>query len=130
MALATISVVAGSVVQSNEQRLQKFFGVLSFSAPTDTYPANGFIFDSAMLTALAAAGFLPESNRGMLYATFTSTAGYVYTRIPSTGRLQVLQVPPTGSLTTAAPLQQYPSSAISGIWADTVGFEVGYLRNA
>lgn len=126
MALATLSVAVG-FTQTNDQRTQSFFGTLTVSAPTDTYPVGGFVLDSVLQAAL-----MPTSNQAPLRVSVSSGkgSGYIYQRIPSTGRLMVLQVPPNGSLTTAAPLQQYPSSAVSGIWADTIGFEAIYLRNA
>lgn len=125
MAIATLSVKAG-FTQSNDQRTQSFWGTLTVSAPTDIYPAGGFALDSVLQAAL-----LPTTNSAPLTVQVNgSGSGYIYQRIPSTGKLMVLQVPPNGSLTTAAPLQQYPSSAVSGIWADTISFEAVYLRNA
>jgi len=128
MALATLSVAGGASapVQTYDQRTQEFIGTLTVSAPTDTYPVGGFALDSVLLAAL-----LPTSNRAPLYVSVMgSGSGYIYQRIPSTGKLMVLQIPPNGSLTTAAPLQQYPSSAVSGIWADVLTFRAVYLRNA
>lgn len=125
MGLATLSVKPG-FIQSNDQRTQSFWGTLLVSAPTDIYPAGGFVLDSVLLAAL-----LPNSNTGLIgFQAQGAGSGYIYQRIPSTGRLMVLQVPFNGSLTTAAPLIQYPSSAVSGIWADVIGFEAVYLRNA
>lgn len=125
MAVATLSVKPG-FVQSNDQRTQTFWGTLLVSAPTDIYPAGGFTLDSVLLAAL-----LPTSNTGLIgFQCSGAGQGYIYQRIPSTGKLMVLQVPFNGSLTTAAPLIQYPSSAVSGIWADVIGFEAVYLRNA
>jgi len=127
MAIATLSVKAG-FTQSNDQRTQTFWGQLQVSAPTDTYPVGGFLLDSVLVAAL-----LPTSNTGLIgFQCAGAGAGYIYQRIPSTGKLMVLQIPPNGSLTTAAPLQQLPSSAnsLSGVWADTIGFEAVYLRNA
>lgn len=125
MGLATLSVKPG-FTQSNDQRTQSFWGTLLVSAPTDTYPVGGFILDSVLTAAL-----LPNTNSGLLgFQAQGSGSGYIYQRIPATGRLMVLQIPPNGSLTTAAPLQQYPSQQVSGIWADTIGFEAVYLRNA
>lgn len=125
MAIATLSVKPG-FVQSNDQRTQSFWGTLLVSAPTDIYPAGGMALDSVLL-----AGVLPMSNTGLIgFQAGGSGRGYIYQRIPSTGKLMVLQIPPNGSLTTAAPLQEYPSQQVSGIWADTISFEAVYLRNA
>lgn len=125
MALATLTVKAG-FIQSNDQRTQSFWGTLAISAPTDIYPAGGFVLDSVLQAAL-----LPTTNSPPLSVQVSGAgSGYIYQRIPSTGRLMVLQVPFNGSLTTAAPLIQYPSSAVSGIWADIINFEAVYLRNA
>jgi hypothetical protein len=127
MALGTISVKAG-FTQSNDQRTQSFWGGLQVSAPTDTYPVGGFPLDSVLLAALQ-----PTSNTGLIgFQCSGAGAGYIYQRIPSTGKLMVLQIPPNGSLTTAAPLQQLPSSAnsLTGVWADNISFEAVYLRNS
>lgn len=125
MGVATLSVKPG-FTQSNDQRTQTFWGTLLVSAPTDIYPVGGFVLDSVL-----AAACLPTSNTGLIgFQAQGSGSGYIYQRIPSTGRLMVLQIPPNGSLTTAAPLQQYPSQQVSGIFADTIGFEAVYLRNA
>lgn len=125
MAVATLTVKAG-FTQTNDQRTQTFWGTFQVSAPTDIYPAGGFVLDSVLQAALQ-----PNSNTGIIGFQATGAgAGYIYQRIPSTGKLMVLQVPFNGSLTTAAPLIQYPSSAVSGIWADVIGFEAVYLRNA
>jgi len=125
MAVATLTVKAG-FVQTNDQRTQSFWGTFQVSAPTDIYPAGGFSLDPVLLAALQ-----PNTNTGLIgFQANGSGAGYIYQRIPSTGKLMVLQVPFNGSLTTAAPLIQYPSSAVSGIWADVISFEAIYLRNA
>jgi len=125
MALATLT-VKNDFKQTNDQRTQTFWGTLQVSAPTDIYPAGGFLLDSVLQAAL-----MPTTNSAPLSVQVSGAgAGYIYQRIPSTGRLMVLQVPFNGSLTTAAPLIQYPSSAVSGIWADVISFEAVYLRNA
>jgi len=127
MAQATLS-VAGGAVQTNDQRIQRFYGTLTLSARTDTYPAGGLTLDSVLSAALPV-----TSNSAMVSFRATGAgAGYIYQRIPSTGKLMVLQVPPSGSLTTAAPLQELSSAAnsLSGVFADTISFVAEYLRNA
>jgi hypothetical protein len=79
-----------------------------------------------------AAALIPPGTLLYVLAWSGIGSGYVYQYIPSTGRLMVLQVPPTGSLTTAAPLQQLPSSAnsMSGVFNDVILFEARYLRSS
>lgn len=129
MALATLSVTASSVIQTNNQRIQKFYGELTISARTDTYPVGGLVLDSVLQAAL-----LPNTNQPPVRVTIQSASGsgYIYQRIKSTGKMMILQVPPNGSLTTAAPLQEIPSSSTSltGVFADTIQFVAEYLRNA
>lgn len=129
MALGTLSVTAGSVVQTNDQRCQTFYGTLTVSAFADIYPAGGMALDSVLQAAL-----LPTSNQAPLRVLIYSAkgSGYIYQRIASSGKLMILQVPPNGSLTTAAPLQELPSAAnsLSGVFNDTIRFEATYLRNA
>jgi hypothetical protein len=134
MALATLSVAPGSVaplgpIQSNDQRTQTFYGRLQVSGFSDTYPVGGMALDSVLQAAL-----LPNTNQAPIRVILYSEtgSGYIYQRIPSTGKLMVLQVPVNGSLTTAAPLNQLPSSlnSLSGVFNDVIGFEATYLRNA
>jgi hypothetical protein len=127
MPLATATVITSSIIQDNTQKKQIFNCTLQLSAPTDIYPVGGI-----PLKAVLAAALMPTTNRDPLSVRIYSltNSGYIYTYIAATGTLMVLQVPPNGSLTTAAPLQQYPSAAISGIWADIIRVEVEYLRNA
>ena len=128
MALATLAVTASSVIQTNDQTVQRFYGKLTISARTDDYPVGGMALDSVLQAAL-----LPRSNQAPIRVMVWSSAGsgYVYQRIKSTGNLMVLQVPPNGSLTTAAPLQQLPSggNSLSGVFADTIEFMAEYQRN-
>lgn len=100
------------------------FGKITFSAPTDIYPVGGFLFDSVFKQMEQ----VKSTSGKPRWVQVQSTAGYIYQYIPATGKLMVLQVPPSGSLTTAAPLQEYPSAAISGIWADSVTFKAEYQR--
>lgn len=93
-----------------------------------TYPVGGPALDSVLLA-------LPEvtTNSGVRRCLCTSLTGtgYVYQRIAATGKLMILQVPVNGSLTTAAPLNQIPSSTnMNGINNDVIDFEAEFLRNA
>jgi hypothetical protein len=129
MALATLSVVPSSVIQTNDQRIQTFIGQLSVSAFGDTYPVGGIPLKSVLQAAL-----LPSTNSAPLEIRVWSSigSGYIYQYIDSTGNLMVLQVPPNGSLTTAAPLQQLNTAAnsLSGVFSDVIKFRASYLRNA
>lgn len=124
--IGTLAVVSSSIRRGNAQQFVIYNGVLRASSATDTYPAGGFELKSVLNAALIANGTLDY-----VAAWSTSGSGYVYQYIPSTGKLMVLQVPPTGSLTTAAPLQQLSSAdnSMSGVAADRIFFEAGYLRN-
>jgi hypothetical protein len=92
------------------------------------YPAGGIPLDSVLLA-------LPEAvtNSGVRRCILTSLkgTGYIYQRIASTGKMMILQVPVNGSLTTAAPLNELPSSTnMQGIQQDVIDFEAEFLRNA
>jgi hypothetical protein len=133
MPIGTLSVVASSVLQTNDQRIQKFYGQLKISAFADTYPVGGLVLDSVLAAAL-----MPTTNqppiRVMVYSCSGPAQGdgYIYQRICATGKLMILQVPPSGSLTTAAPLQEVPSNntSLSGPFNDTINFVAEYVRNA
>lgn len=125
MAQATISVAAGYKVD-NTQKKVIVTGTLVVSA--GTYGAGGLVLDSVLLA-------LPEvtTNSGVLRCIITSAkgTGYIYQRIAATGKMMVLQVPPNGSLTTAAPLQELPTSYnLQGVQNDTIDFEAQFIRNA
>ena len=127
MALATLSVQAGYIVD-NTQKLIKINGTIKVAAIGGTYPAGGIVLDS-VLSALPEA----TTNSGVKRCILTSLTGtgYIYQRIASTGKMMVLQVPVNGSLTTAAPLNEFPSSGnIQGIVNDSIDFEVSFFRNA
>ena len=92
------------------------------------YPAGGIVLDSVLLA-------LPQvtTTEGVQTAEIYSRSGsgYIYQRIASTGKMMVLQVPPNGSLTTAAPLQQFPSSGnVQGIVNDNIFLHAVFVRNA
>jgi hypothetical protein len=127
MANATLAVAVGWS-QSNHQRWQEFIGTLTISARTDTYLPGGLALDSVLAAALPV-----SSNSAPLLVRITGAqGGYIYQRIPSTGKMMILQVPVNGSLTTAAPLNELPSTSnsLSGVWADVITFRATYLRNA
>ena len=92
-----------------------------------SYPPGGIVLDSVLLA-------LPEvtTTEGVQVAEIFSRigSGYIYQRIASTGKMMVLQVPPNGSLTTAAPLQQFPSSQnVQGIVNDDIFCHALFARN-
>ena len=92
------------------------------------YPAGGIALDSVLLA-------LPQVTTagGVQVADIQSKSGsgYLYQRIGATGKMMVLQVPPNGSLTTAAPLQQFPSSGnVQGIVNDNISCHAVFIRNA
>lgn len=125
MSLATLAVSSGYLVD-NTQRKVIISGSIVVSGTT--YPAGGIALDSVILA-------LPEAttNSGVRRCILTSRTGtgYIYQRIASTGKMMILQVPPNGSLTTAAPLQELPSSLnMQGVNNDTIDFEAELLRNA
>jgi len=127
MALCTLSVAAGYVVDNTQKKIT-IDGVLVVSPASGTYPAGGIPLDFVLLA-------IPEAttNSGVLRCVMQSGlgSGYIYQRIPSTGTMMILQVPPNGSLTTAAPLQQIPSSLnMQGVANDTIGFKAEFKRNA
>jgi hypothetical protein len=127
MALGTLSVVSGYQVDNTQKRIH-LYAQVKFSAPGDTYPAGGVPLDSVLLA-------LPEitTNSGVKYTQIQSAAGsgYIYQRIPATGCMMILQIPPNGSLTTAAPLQQIPSSLnMQGVYNDTIELHATFYRNA
>src|SRR5215831_5471265 len=127
MALGTLSVKAGYQIDNTQKRIH-LYCQLQWSASADTYPVGGPALDSVLLA-------LPEitTNSGVknTWIQSESGSGYIYTRIPATGKLMILQVPPNGSLTTAAPLQQIPSSLnMNGIFNDVIVCHATFLRNA
>ena len=102
MALA-LAVQTGYTV-TNDQRTETISGRMLITG-TGNYPAGGLALDTVILA-------IPECTGTIMRVLVTSDvgSGYIWQRIASTGKLMGLQVPPSGSLTTAAPLQQVPSS--------------------
>ena len=124
MSQAFLTVNPGYIVD-NTQKLIHIHGALVINGTV--YEAGGIPLDSVLLA-------LPEAttNSGVAYCILTDDtgSGYVFQRIPSTGTMMILQVPPSGSLTTAAPLQQLPSStSLQGI-GTRIHFDVAFKRNA
>lgn len=127
MAIATLSVAAGYALDNTQKRIHLYCR-LQLSAPTDTYPVGGITLDSVLLA-------LPEitTNQGVKFTQIQSESGtgYVYQRIASTGKMMILQVPVNGSLTTAAPLNQIPSSTnMQGVFNDNIACHATFIRNA
>ena len=125
MALA-LTVQAGYIVDNTGHR-RIITGQMRITG-TGSYPAGGLPIDSVMLA-------LPESitNSGLRRIVVNSDvgSGYVWQRIASTGKLMGLQVPPSGSLTTAAPLQQLPSTIDQvTLGNELLNFQAEFLRNA
>src|SRR5277367_231586 len=124
MSLCTLSVF--SYEWDNTQKRIHLFARLVVSGTV--YPAGGIPLDSVLLA-------LPEltTSSGIGWTVINSIAGsgYIYQRIKATGTMMVLQVPPNGSLTTAAPLQQFPSSGnVQGIVNDNINLHCTVLRNS
>jgi len=99
----SLAVQVGYVV-TNDQRTETISGRMLITG-SGNYPAGGLTLDSVIAA-------IPEATGSIMRVLVTSDvgSGYIWQRIPATGKLMGLQVPPSGSLTTAAPLQQIPSS--------------------
>jgi hypothetical protein len=99
----SLAVQTGYTV-TNDQRTETISGRMLITG-TGNYPAGGFPLDSVILA-------LPECTGTLMRVLVNSDvgSGYIWQRIAATGNLMGLQVPPSGSLTTAAPLQQLPST--------------------
>jgi hypothetical protein len=126
MALATLSIVQGTQMYDNTQKRITLYCQLLVAGTV--YPAGGIPLDSVLLSDPGV-----TTNSGVKWTDIRSDSGsgYIYQRIPSTGNMMILQVPPNGSLTTAAPLQQIPSSLnLQGIINDVIGCRATFLRNA
>lgn len=127
MANSVLTVQAGYNVDNTQKRIH-LFARLVVGAVGSTYPVGGIPLDSVLLA-------LPEitTNSGVKFCLIASGlgSGYIYQRIPSTGKMMILQVPVNGSLTTAAPLNQIPSSTnMQGIINDQIDIWATFLRNA
>ena len=127
MPAATITVQPGYIVD-NTQKKVIVSGNLVCGPAANTYAVGGIPLDAVLLA-------LPQvnTNSGVLRVVLASNTGtgYVFQRIAATGKMMILQVPPSGSLTTAAPLQEIPTSTdMHGVANDTINFEAEFLRNA
>lgn len=123
--MAAAIVVQSGYTTDVSQRLLRILGTLKVTGTP--YPVGGIALDSVLLA-------LPEAttNSGVKRCILTSLngTGYIYQRL-STGKMMILQIPPNGSLTTAAPLQEIPSSTnMQGVNNDVIDFEAEFLRNA
>jgi hypothetical protein len=125
MAVATLTVSGGlsGTKQTNDQRIQRFYGTLSMPI-TSTYVPGGIPLDSVLQATL-----LPTSNSAPIRVTLMSLtgSGYIYQRIAATGKMMILQVPLTGSLTTAAPLVEMLAGTV--VPNENIDFVAEYLRN-
>lgn len=125
MSQAQITVQSGYTVDET-QKLVTIYGTLVVGA--GSYAAGGLTLDGILLA-------LPEgvlTSTGILRCLINSRSGsgYIYQRL-SNGNMMILQVPPNGSLTTAAPLQEFPASSdLQGVQNDNIGFEASWKRNA
>jgi hypothetical protein len=121
--------ISSNFTQTNDQRIQRFYGTLTVTGRLDTYNPGGIPLDAALAAAL-----LPTTGQaGPLRVLLTSRtgSGYIYQRIASTGKMMILQVPDTASLTTAGPLQElFAGATLSAVFADVIDFTAEYLRNA
>jgi len=126
--MATVTLTITGVEFDNTQKREIVYGQINVTPSSAAYPVGGIPFDSVLL---AISGV--TTNSGVKYARIQSDSGsgYIYQRIPSTGKMMILQVPPNGSLTTAAPLQEIPSSTnMQGVVNDIIRFKAEVLRNA
>lgn len=129
MAVCTLQVNAGYLVDNTQKKII-ISGTISVlpANGTGTYPVGGIPLDSVLLA-------LPEvtTNSGVRRCILNSLTGtgYIYQRIAATGAMMILQIPVNGSLTTAAPLNQIPSSTnMQGISNDLIDFECEVKRNS
>lgn len=126
MALCTLTI--SNVRFDNTQTRQHIFGQINVTPANGTYPVGGIPFDTILLAVPGV-----TTNSGVRFTVIQSATGtgYIYQRIPATGNMMILQVPPSGSLTTAAPLQQIPSSTdMHGVVNDVIEFHATVLRNS
>lgn len=131
MSICTVSVAAGYTTDNTQKRIH-LYGQLVISGTV--YPAGGIPLDSVLL---ALPGITTNAGVKFFQAQSEFGSGYIYQRVrPSAtsdtgGVLMILQVPPNGSLTTAAPLQQVPSSInTQGIVNDYINFHCTFNRNS
>ena len=120
-----LALTVGLYTVTNDQRTETISGRMTITG-SGNYPAGGYALDSVIKA-------IPECTGTIMRVTVMSDvqSGYVYSRNPTTGKLMQLQVPPSGSLTTAAPLQQVPSTLDQNTAASEVlNFVATILRNS
>lgn len=120
-----LALTVGLYTATNDQKTTTISGRMTITG-SGNYPAGGFTLDSVIKA-------IPECQGAIMRVVVTSDvgSGYIYQRIPTTGKLMPLQVPPSGSLTTAAPLQQVPSTLDQNTFASEVlNFVATILRNS
>lgn len=126
--------ISPGVIFDNTQKMERIIGQLTVTG-TGSYPVGGLALDQVLL-ALAEV----KTNSGIRRCTLESVlgTGYIYQRVQGAspnqatqGTMMILQIPPNGSLTTAAPLQQIPSSLnMQGVQNDIIEFMAEVFRNA
>jgi hypothetical protein len=121
--MAAAVVIQSSKITDISQRILRIIGTLKISGTPYPAGAVGIPLDSVISALPEAQGVVKR----VILTSLTGT-GYIYQRL-QTGNLMILQVPPNGSLTTAAPLQEIPSSLnMQGINNDLIDFEAELLR--
>lgn len=126
--MAQCTLTVSNLQFDNTQKRIQIYGQINVTPANGIYPAGGIPFDSVLLAQPGV-----TTNSGIKFTIIQSAtgSGYIYQRIPSTGAMMILQVPVNGSLTTAAPLNQIPSSTnMQGIVNDVIEFHATVLRNA
>lgn len=126
--MAQVSITLSNLTFDNTQKRIHIYGQINIGPASGVYPAGGIPFDSVLLAQPGV-----TTNSGIKFTTIQSDAGtgYIYQRIPTTGKMMILQVPPSGSLTTAAPLQELPSSTnMLGFTTDVIAFHATCIRNS
>jgi len=121
----SFSITAANYMASNDQKTTTLSGRMTIVG-TGNYPVGGIPLDSVILA-------LPEATGVIARVLLTSDvgSGYIWQRQPLTGKAMGLQVPPTGSLTTAAPLQQLPSTIDNvTLQNEVINFVAVVKRNA
>jgi hypothetical protein len=120
-----LALTVGAYTATNDQKVTTISGSMTITG-TGNYPVGGFAVDSVIKALLEATGTIMA-----VYVQTDVGSGYIYNRQPATGKLMVLQVPPSGSLTTAAPLQQVPSTLDQNTFAsERLNFVARVFRNA
>jgi hypothetical protein len=131
MATATVSFAISTAMAGEgtvDQRTVTYFGVLTFSASTDTYATGGLLGKTG--SALKNLG--PYSDRTPLQVEVFSTAGtgWNYQWNITTSKLQIFSGTSGGA--TSASTELTNSTALSGgtpeIFTDTISFKATFPR--